>query len=413
MVALLALQTVQRSVGYIVLAVVVVGGIFFVITQVRGGRKELGSEIELAANRKPYFTDEELETKKLNWALWSAFGLLVVVALSLPLYWIAEPGRQAGAVKDFRTTFEEHGLDVYENQAKCVGCHGPKGVGGQASFVITDEKGNYVKTVAWNAPALNTVLWRFSVSEVTDILVYGRPGSPMQPWGVKGGGALSDQQISNTIAYLWSVQLSIPEMRKEVMDDIKAADAGLADRLDAVQKKNAAAMAKDPSSYECTDGKFACLSDADQLYLGEILFNNTGNQSGAYSCARCHIAGASFGMPGKDIGTIARGRYGPNLAGVEKDMTITQHFNLVMNGTEAGKIYGANHQGDGRMPGFGLNANNGDTTAPQLGAAGMLTPEQVWAIITYERSLDKEQAAQAASSASAATPVAATQTASK
>jgi mono/diheme cytochrome c family protein len=398
--SLFAIQTTQRSVGYVVLALVIIGGIFFIWTQLRIGRREAGSEIELAPNRKPYLPDEELEGPKLNLALWSALGLLVVIAVTLPLYWLAEGGRQEGAIKDFHDTFVRKGELIFGTDplegARCESCHGPKGTGGVASFVITDENGEYVKTVSWMAPALNTVLWRFSQDEVKDILTYGRPGTPMQPWGVDGGGALSDQSLDNVIAYLWSVQLTPKEMHQQVMDAVKGIDADLADRLADVQKQNAKKLAADPLAYDCSsDSTFACLEQEDQLRLGEILFNLNSTASGAYSCARCHVPGFSFGEPGSSIDEVARGRYGPNLVGIEKDLTPKQHFTLIMNGTKDGLIYGANHQGSGRMPGFGVNANFGDTTTPQLGAAGMYSPEEVWAIMTYERNLSKEEAIKA------------------
>jgi cbb3-type cytochrome oxidase subunit 3 len=66
-----ALMTTQRAIGYVVITIVFVGGFFFVWTQIRKGRKEVGSEVELAPNRKPYLDDAELETKKLNVALFS------------------------------------------------------------------------------------------------------------------------------------------------------------------------------------------------------------------------------------------------------------------------------------------------------------------------------------------------------
>ena len=52
-----------------------------------------------------------------------------------------------------------------------------------------------VRAVTWTAPALNTIFYRFSEDEVRYILVYGRPFSPMSPWGVDGGGPMNDQQI--------------------------------------------------------------------------------------------------------------------------------------------------------------------------------------------------------------------------
>jgi mono/diheme cytochrome c family protein len=390
-------MTTQRAVGYVFIAVVVIGGILLVISQMAKGRKEAGSEIELAANRGPGQTDEELEGPRLNLALWSAFGLLMVIALALPIYWLAEGGRQAGAVKDFRATFIAGGLDVYTNKAQCVNCHGPQGVGGSTSYVITDDAGKYVNQVTWKAPALNTVLWRFSQDEVTHIINYGRPGTPMPAWGSLGGGPLSDQQISNVIDYLWSVQLTNAQMQTQVMTTIAQRNAGLAARLDAVQKANAKALEKDPTAYECTDGKFQCLDQADQLLLGEIIFNMGDVASGGYDCARCHVAGASYDAPYAPVEELGRGRYGPNLAGVENDLTFTEQFNLVMTGSQEGKLYGANHQGSGNMPGFGLNANNGDSTVPQLGPNGMLTAEQVYAIVTYERHLDTQTTFQKAS----------------
>ena len=40
-----------------------------------------------------------------------------------------------------------------------------------------------------------TANYRFDEEEVRFILVYGRPFSPMSPWGVDGGGPMNDQQI--------------------------------------------------------------------------------------------------------------------------------------------------------------------------------------------------------------------------
>src|SRR3954469_18781355 len=104
---MIALMTVQRSLAYAIAFVILAGGVLVVLTQMRKGKEELGSEIELAPNRKEYLPDEELEGPKLNKALWVSFGLLVVIALTLPLYWLAEPGREAGAVESYNEIFVE------------------------------------------------------------------------------------------------------------------------------------------------------------------------------------------------------------------------------------------------------------------------------------------------------------------
>ena len=44
------------------------------------------------------------------------------------------------------------------------------------------------------------------------------------------------------------------------------------------------------------------------------------------------------------------------------------------------------------MPGFGINRNTGKEAegVPDFGVEGMLTPEEVWAIVTYERNLSND-----------------------
>ena len=62
-------------------------------------RPELGAEIELAPNRKPYYDDEAARGPAARAFQLIGLGLLAVIAVGLPLYWLAEPGRQAGAVE--------------------------------------------------------------------------------------------------------------------------------------------------------------------------------------------------------------------------------------------------------------------------------------------------------------------------
>ena len=70
------------------------------------------------------------------------------------------------------------------------------------------------RTVAWQAPALDTVLLRFDRSQVREIITYGRPGTPMPAWGVKSGkGVLNAQGVNDLINYLASLTLT-PEQAK-------------------------------------------------------------------------------------------------------------------------------------------------------------------------------------------------------
>ena len=383
---MIAEMTTQRAFAYVIGALIFVGGAFYVIAQMRRGRKEVGAEIELAANRKTYLSDEELEGPKLNMALWTSFGLLVITALTLPLYWLNEGGRQDGAVEMFDETFERRGEATYVEGAQCVNCHGPEGVGGVASFIITDENGEFVQQVNWNAPALNTVLYRYSNAEVIDVLTYGRPGSPMAAWGVAGGGPLTSQQLQNVVDYLWTVQLTPEEMRAELDEAIEARAPELYERMIENRELNDGIDPTDEEAYTRMD-------EADELWLGEVLFGLSDLGAGAYSCARCHVPGAAFGQPYADVADSGRGAFAFNLEGVQRKLTERQHFSLIWLGSEYGVQYGSNSQGSGRMPGFGVNANNeGDIDRRGFGPAGMYSAEQVWAVVTYERNLEEARA---------------------
>ena len=378
----------QRAFGFVILAIVAIGFVVWFFANLRAGQKEVGSEIELAPNRKQYLSDEELEGKKLNLALFSALGLLAIIAVALPLYWLAEPGRQKGAVEMYSETFIERGLTLYEEGAQCVTCHGGAGVGGVTTFIINDQNGQFVGQVSWNAPALNNVLYRYNEDQVRYVLNYGRPGTPMAAWGTPGGGPLTTQQVDDLIAYLWSVQLKPKELRTQVDDFVKAIDPGLYDRMVEVRKSNQDVVPN--GDVEAVNANR--LSRADELKLGEILFNNQSLAQGSYSCARCHVAGAPYGQAWQPFLRLQYGSFGPDLTGVENEATEQQHFNLVWNGMDEGKLYFSRRQGNPQMPGFGVNRNTGKEAegVPDFGPEGLLTPEEVWAIITYERNLSND-----------------------
>ena len=183
------------------------------------------------------------------------------------------------------------------------------GVGGVAQFVITDQNGQFVAQVNWIAPALNTVLWRFNEDQVSYILNYGRPGTPMAAWGADGGGPLTTQQIDNVIDYLWSVQLTQKQMRTQVDDAVKEHDPELGDRMLDGPRRRTRGLDRRPRQAQP-----ACPARTSSS-SGEILFNNQELASGSYSCARCHVPGAYYGKAWQPFDRIRHARYGPNLAG--------------------------------------------------------------------------------------------------
>lgn len=353
-------------IGIVIFAVIVVGWIVYFWLNRASARPELGSEIELAPNRKPYYDDEVLEGPRLQRVQLLSLAFLVVLVAGLPLYWILEPARQDGAVADQEAKFERRGEHLFAPTAEggfnCAGCHGGmKATGGSAAYTLTDSRTGESRAVTWNAPALNTVFYRFSEEEVRQILVYGRPFSPMSPWGLAGGGPMNDQQIQTLIEYLKTIQIPRVGCASTEPDPRVCATGTLPQDV-----KDQIATAAEADAQKLVDaGRYPTVDAA----MGEALFN-LGLNGGAYSCARCHTPGWSYGDPG----VPGQGAFGWNLTGGSTAAhfpTADEQVDFVESGSEFGKKYGVQGQGSGRMPGF----------------SNLLTTEQIEAIVQYVRSL--------------------------
>ncbi|MBT7133362.1 MAG: c-type cytochrome, partial [Actinobacteria bacterium] len=219
MTSLILAASTQRSIGWVLATIVVVGFAVYLLFSFRIGKQELGSEIDTAANRVPHYDDDELETRRLDSHLGWSLVTLAAVSMILPLYWLMEPARQENAAETWVSRFESRGGQEFE--AACSSCHGPGGVGGVAAFTLVDSDGGFVAQVDWKAPALTTVLSRYDESEVEFILNYGRPGTPMPAWGLPGGGPLTEQQIHQLVVYLRSIQLDQDEATAEIASGIE------------------------------------------------------------------------------------------------------------------------------------------------------------------------------------------------
>ena len=212
----------QRTIGLVIaLLVALAAAVYILVNVFSSGKDEIGSEVELAPNRKPYYGDEELETKKLDLSLAAGVGTLALIAVALPLYWLGEPGRQEGFENISNRISADRGGEAYEEL--CAQCHGAEGVGGSAPYTVLDEQGRFIAGVSWTAPALNTVLYRFSEEEVTHVLNFGRPQSPMPAWGAPGGGPLTTQQLETLVDWMRRIQLSPEEMQAEVRAGVRSA----------------------------------------------------------------------------------------------------------------------------------------------------------------------------------------------
>jgi mono/diheme cytochrome c family protein len=337
-----------QKLGMVFAVALVVGWAIFIVAHLKRGSTRPGAEIETAPNRKPYFDDEVLEGRTLERNLGMALIFVIILAIGLPLYWLNEPFRQAHANRGFDKRAAQAGFLIFQPTDSplashpkdnalhfgCATCHGNKGQGGVTNYSITLPGGG-VQQVKWQVPALDTVLLRYTPDTVRTIITYGRTNTPMPAWGVPGGGPMNDQQIDDLVAYLQSIQLTSDEA-----------------------KNQAAQYGND----------------------GRALFD-------AY-CARCHTKGFSFGQPE----TSGGGAFGPNLTNgseLRQFPNVVDQTTFISAGAEYGKPYGT--RGVGQM----AAANRIDPEVP--GAAGpgggmpffngMLTQQQIQAIVDYERGL--------------------------
>lgn len=406
---LLAAST-QTSIGLVLLIIAFLIGLTYAFINIRQARPEVGSEIELAANRKPYLSDEELEGKKLDRTLSLGLLGLFILGVGLPLYWLAEPGRQEGAAERISDEFVKRGAEMFDVTANggynCAFCHGTEGVGGVTPYTITDAEGRFVKQVDWQGPALNTVFLRYSRDEVRYILEYGRPFSPMPAWGPKGGGPLTEQKLQELMDYIETFQLTPEEAQAEVTTQL-AKMMELRDPTCTAAVIEEAKAGLTEAELDEFDEAAVDTQSCPKVYAseGEALFNmgyDDGFAGGAYSCGRCHTKGWSYGEKEEDGG----GAFGPPLTNVlnqfpGNSLGPQQQVDFVCNGSDQGVRYGQNGQGTGRMPGYcitpgyKINPENGevgidpkDTGTADSGA--MMSQDQVRAIVEYERSLARD-----------------------
>lgn len=425
---LLAAST-QRTIGFVILAIVALGGLAYIYFNIRAAREEVGSEIELAPNRSEPLTDENLEGKRLDLNLGFSLVMLVIIGVSLPVYWLGEPGRQEGRVVDTARIFTNRGEALFNEGANCAQCHGAAGSGGATPIALTDEAGNFVAQVNWKAPALNTVLSRFSEDEVLHTLNFGRNGV-MPAWGAPGGGPLTEQQLEELVFYMRSIQIDETAIRSAVEGGLRvdvaagldvefddpAVDAFLAEAEAAVETAQGLALAEDPSLADLDDdgdglrrAALELLSDpgavpGQETYweYGGYLFANSAS-GGTYNCARCHTPGWSYdgasdfteevnGVDGP-LPQFAEGYaqgsgfFGKNLTGgstLSQFESASSHSDFVTGGQTIGETYGVGGSGGiGQMPGFGPRIDDD----LEVEYPGLLTQAQIDAIVAYERNL--------------------------
>ena len=347
------------AVAWILVLVLVIGWIVYAMFNARSARRELGSEIELAANRRPYYDDETLEGRRLELVQFIGVLLLAVIVVGLPLYWVFEPSRQDGAraaaadwlagrgaaavrtdcrrrvqLRRLPRWHERHGrqrsLRPHRTGHRRGACRHVDGTGAEhRPLSLLTRRGHVHHHLRPSGHADVGVgtrrRWTAQRPAGRDPRRLHRV-DPDPPRGLqrRGGGATPTARPATS--------------RRRCR------------RTSRRRRNRPSRTASTPATARrCSTSQLA---------------------SGAYSCARCHTTGWSYGDPQEP----GQGGLGWNLTGGSTNAHFPNSADMVdfiQNGTENGVGYGEQGQGSGKMPAFGA----------------LLTEEQIEAIVDYERGL--------------------------
>ncbi len=315
----------------VIAALLVVWAVMFFVVS-RGRRPKT----PLPANLTPYADDDRLETSILEKALsWCVFGL-VVLALLMGYYFVTEPNRQAESYERYEKQSVERGAKVFGPTVDSTTKHTIPGA-------FDCQKCHGVKGIGGSSAYTITDAKTGKQQQVTwlcpslnDVLY-----------------RFSEDELRTILVYgrpstpmpAWGIKGGGP-MNDQQIEDTIAYLKSIQVTPEQALKVNAGA----------TDAK--------------ALFEK--------NCARCHTIGAGYNKP-EGAGS---GGYGPALVGTDLEKQFPKaadHVAFVQNGSEWQKPYGVRGLGTGRMPAFGQ----------------FLTPDQVKAVVAYERSLQKTAAPEA------------------
>jgi mono/diheme cytochrome c family protein len=189
----------------VVSAIFLLVALIIVISSAREKARQAGPSAP--PSRRPGPTDEALEGRLLENYQLAGVALTVFLAVLLPFLYLREPARQQAAASKEQSESVRLGKATYEEF--CARCHGPEAKGGVVKRYITPGVENARPTDV-QAPNLQEIHLRHPDEDVATVawnaIQKGRPPTPMPTWGVRYGGPMNDQQITDIVNYLLSIQ---------------------------------------------------------------------------------------------------------------------------------------------------------------------------------------------------------------
>jgi mono/diheme cytochrome c family protein len=380
-----AAATIQQGIGVALIATVLLGLAIYIVVENRVTKQSNLDSFLNAPNRKAAPSDEIFEGPRLDRFLSWALVLMTIVAISVPLYWLGEVGRQVGAIRGFDKRSVHRGEEAYYNTPNtregtpalnCAKCHGENAGGGAVLFAVKDydkdglpmkvNGKDAIRQVQWAAPRINDVALRYKKGQLYSVLVYGRPPTPMPAWGIKGGGPSTDQTIYDVINYLRHLSLEKNEAARKIYEEQwdKSHDADKA--FDFVLNSLPVKKARQEESIKALAEAKKSPGNKGKSD-GQILFEA--------NCARCHVDGSSQG----EAQGVSSGAFGPSL----NKVTLKAMFPAAESQAEFIKL----GTEDNNKP-YGTRGVNGWESGGMPYFANVLTDKQIAAIVEYERSFE-------------------------
>jgi mono/diheme cytochrome c family protein len=122
-------------------------------------------------------------------AILAGIGLLTII------YGMSEPERQARAFERQRDTSIERGAHSFAQY--CYGCHGYNGQG-----AIVPGQGVMAANLTTRRATGDRDDDRKTYDFITKTIARGRPNTPMPAWGLRDGGSLNDEEISEIATFI-------------------------------------------------------------------------------------------------------------------------------------------------------------------------------------------------------------------
>lgn len=193
----------------------IVVGLAFVAALIVMTLRRKGDRADIPPGMSPGPADETLERRHVEKIMGWGILFVVITAIWLPVLWLREPDQNvADAVELVERAAARgeqwFGLTSEENPTGfgCARCHGAEAEGGSVPFT-NPQTGEF--NPAYPVPSLDDVCVRLplddpdSEADIRDTIMQGRENTPMPSWSVRFEGPMNDQQISDLIAYIVSL----------------------------------------------------------------------------------------------------------------------------------------------------------------------------------------------------------------